>query len=87
MSRGFSNIALGKDVSSEDLNKVKQLFPVIPRSAMGQDANKNYKYGLGNFVIHIKVTGYDDFAKRIIELEKGIDMSKGGIIKQFTDGI
>lgn len=75
----FSNITLGEEISLPD--SAKQLFPAIPRSAIGN------KYGLGNFVVSIMVTEYDDFAERILELEKGIEKNKDGLIKQFTDGI
>ncbi len=75
----FSNIALGSEVVLPDT--AKQLFPAIPRSVVGS------KLGLGNFIVSIIVTEYDDFAERILELEKGIEKNKDGIIKQFTSDI
>lgn len=75
----FSNISLGEKVDLPDTNK--QLFPAIPRSVVGN------KLGLGNFIVSIIVTEYDDFAERILELEKGIEKNKDGIIKQFTDSL
>ncbi|MDR4517663.1 MAG: hypothetical protein MRK00_09815 [Nitrosomonas sp.] len=81
-SREFkvSNLTLGteKQIPQTD----KQLFPAIPRSFFDKD-----KYGLGNFVVSVNVTEYDNFAERVQELDKGLEKNKDGIIKRFTDDI
>lgn len=78
----FSNIALGDD--QRPLPDTAQLFPAIPRSKL--DGNPS-RQGLGNFIISVMVTEYDDYAERVMELEQGVEKNKDSFIERLTDGL
>lgn len=77
----FSNVVLGKERKLYEEAVSPQLFPAIPRSMV------NGKSGLGNFIVSVTVTEYDDYAERVMELEQGVEKNREGLIERITDAL